>query len=198
MYVNGFTLASEYPAQKFNGLLYLGTFENEAVNVKVKVNQNVDCGSYGLFSVNTNRLSKAVQNVKTANLQEESGKITGSITAEKGEKCVIAIPYSQSLKAVVNGQSVKVNKTLEDMVYIDLQEGENTIEITAVPKSFYAGLIISLAGLLLCVLYKLKGNKITLPKGLCKAVNIMVICGGILVILVIYLIPCIAKLVISI
>ena len=189
-----FNIEDNYPSQGSNGLLYLGTFENQTVNIKIKVNKNIDCYSFGIFGVNRDKVTDAVKNVKTAGLNEKAGKISGTVNAEKGDKCVISVPYSKDLKVTVNGEKVRVNKTLEDLFYIDLQDGENKIEITCLPKTFVVGLVVTIIGIGLCVLYKLKGDKIKFPETVCRVVNGFVITAGAMVLFVIYVAPVIFKL----
>ena len=49
--VNGVKVEVNYPTQKNNGLLYLGTFTDERVQVTVSVHKNVTARSFGLFGV---------------------------------------------------------------------------------------------------------------------------------------------------
>ncbi|WP_443713225.1 YfhO family protein, partial [Ruminococcus sp.] len=148
--VNGRSIQTDYPSQSSNGLLKLGEFENEEVNVRVTLNKNItNCRSYGVFGLHHDVLQKALEQVNTAGLTDNDGKLSGSVNAKAGQKCVLQIPYQDGLKIKVNGESVSYSKVFGDLVCFDLQEGENSITVTNVPKGFYAGLALPILGVAL-------------------------------------------------
>lgn len=198
VFVNGYILNGEYPSQKNNGLLYLGTFENTFVNIKICVKKDVKCNSFGVFGVNLNRLDSSLNNVKTAELTEKCGRITGVCQGSQGEKCVLSLPYQDSLCVKINGEKVSVKKVFGDMICFDLKPGENKIEISNTPKSFYIGLAVTLIGIILCIIYRLGSKKIRFGETLTAASNLLTVGLGALIILLIYIMPCIVKLLSSI
>lgn len=189
--VNGITVQSAYPTQANNGLLKLGTFENEEVIVQVSVLKNVSCKSFGVFGVDLDKLSKSVNSAKTVNLTADKGKLSGTYSAQKGEKCVVSIPYQSSLKIKINGEKVSCSKVFGDMISFDLKEGNNNIVITSVPSGFYPAAAISIIGILLAVLYKIHGRKIKYSETFCQAINVMLIGVGIIIAAAVYIAPCI-------
>ena len=152
--VNGQVMQMDYPSQSSNGLLKLGEFENEHVNVRATLKKDItSCRSYGVFGLHHNVLEKALEQAQTAGLTDSDGKLSGSVNAKAGQKCVLQIPYQEGLKIKVNGKAVSYDKVFGDLVSFDLQEGENTITVTSVPNGFYAGLILTIAGIALTVGY---------------------------------------------
>lgn len=193
VYVNGFMQSQDYPSQKQNGLLYLGTFEDENVNIKLCVNKNVNCRSFGVFGVDLDKLDFAVKNISTAELNEKGGKIQGSCQAKAGQKCVLSLPYQDSLSVKINGEKVSYSKVFGDMVCFELKDGENKIEIENSPKSFYIGISISALGVICCIVYKLLSKKLKIKSCVCRISNIILMCAGALVIVLIYILPCVVK-----
>lgn len=189
--VNGITVQSAYPTQANNGLLRLGTFENEDVIIQVSVLKNVSCNSFGVFGVDLDKLDNAVKQTKTVGLTAEGSKLSGTYSAQKGEKCVLSIPYQSSLKISINGEKVSYSKVFGDMVSFELKEGNNNIVITSVPSGFYLAVVISIIGILLAVLYKLYGKKIRYSDAFCQAINVILIGVGIMIVLAVYIVPCI-------
>ena len=190
--VNGRSIQTDYPSQSSNGLLKLGEFENEEVNVRVTLNKNItNCRSYGVFGLHHDVLQKALEQVNTAGLTDNDGKLSGSVNAKSGQKCVLQIPYQEGLKIKVNGESVSYSKVFGDLVCFDLQEGENSITVTNVPKGFYAGLALTILGVALTVGYFFIRKKLKFGELLEMAGIVAVIGAGVIVMILVYIAPCI-------
>lgn len=190
--VNGRSIQTDYPSQSSNGLLKLGEFENEEVNVRVTLNKNItNCRSYGVFGLHHDVLQKALEQMNTAGLTDNDGKLSGSVNAKAGQKCVLQIPYQEGLKIKVNGKSVSYSKVFGDLVCFDLQEGENSITVTNVPKGFYAGLALTILGVALTVGYFFIRKKLKFGELLEMAGIVAVIGAGVIVMILVYIAPCI-------
>ena len=190
--VNGRSIQTDYPSQSSNGLLKLGEFENEEVNIRVTLNKNItNCRSYGVFGLHHDVLQKALEQVNTAGLTDNDGKLSGSVNAKSGQKCVLQIPYQEGLKIKVNGESVSYSKVFGDLVCFDLQEGENSITVTNVPKGFYAGLALTILGVALTVGYFFIRKKLKFGELLEMAGIVAVIGSGVIVMILVYIAPCI-------
>lgn len=190
--VNGRSIQTDYPSQSSNGLLKLGEFENEEVNVRVTLNKNItNCRSYGVFGLHHDVLQKALEQVNTAGLTDNDGKLSGSVNAKAGQKCVLQIPYQEGLKIKVNGESVSYSKVFGDLVCFDLQEGENSITVTNVPKGLYAGLALTILGVALTVGYFFIRKKLKFGELLEMAGIVAVIGAGVIVMILVYIAPCI-------
>ena len=190
--VNGRSIQTDYPSQSSNGLLKLGEFENEEVNVRVTLNKNItNCRSYGVFGLHHDVLQKALEQMNTAGLTDNDGKLSGSVNAKAGQKCVLQIPYQEGLKIKVNGKSVSYSKVFGDLVCFDLQEGENNITVTNVPKGFYAGLALTILGVTLTVGYFFIRKKLKFGELLEMAGIVAVIGAGVIVMILVYIAPCI-------
>ena len=162
--VNGMTIENEYPKADKNGLLRLGEFENENITVQITVNKTISCYSFGVFGLDLNILSETIDKTECAGLNYNNGKITGTINSEKNKTCFLSVPYNQGLIVKINGETVPCKKVLSDFTAFDLKEGENNIEISLIPKGFICGLIITIIGIALLVLYTFFHTKIYIPK----------------------------------
>lgn len=190
--VNGQVKQMDYPSQSSNGLLKLGEFEDEHVNVRVTLKKDIiSCRSYGVFGLHHNVLEKALEQAQTAGLTDSDGKLSGSVNAKAGQKCVLQIPYQEGLKIKVNGKAVSYDKVFGDLVSFDLQEGKNTITVTSVPKGFYAGLALTIAGIVLTAGYFFIRKKLKFGETLEAAALVAVIGAGAIVIILVYVAPCI-------
>ena len=187
--VDGLPIKTGFPSQSSNGLLWLGEFSNRTVEVTVRVEKNVECTSFGVYGLDLSKLSNAVENAKCANLKEEKGVITGDYTASKGEKCVVFIPYSESLRLEINGQEAKLEKAFGDFIAFDLQQGENSIRITNMPLGISAGIVISLLGIAGCFGVWLLRRKVKLDDTVYAVLRVIVIAAGAAVMAGVYIYP---------
>ncbi len=146
--VNGKTVAQKYPTQSLNGLLKLGSFQNETVNITIEVFKTADACSFGVFGVDEKSLTEYTKNAVTLNLREKSGKIYGD--AKEGNY-FLSIPYKDNYKITLDGEELEYNKALSGFIAVNIpKDGQLKIEFT--PKGFYMGIGISVLGLALMVL----------------------------------------------
>lgn len=146
--VNGETVASRYPTQSFNGLLKLGSFEKETVDITIEVYKTADCTSFGIFGVGETALQNYTKNAACLNLKENGGKIEGEA---KSGRYFVSLPYKDNYKITLNGEKLNFSKALSGFIAIDIpSDGYLKIEFT--PKGFYAGIAISVLGLALIFL----------------------------------------------
>lgn len=180
--VNGAQIQSKFPSSDNNGLLKLGTFENKDVNIEITSLKRTNVYSFGVFGLDVNMLSSAIADSESAGLTYKGGKLSGSIDSESGKVCLVSIPYSDSLSVKINGSEVEYTKVLSDLVAFELKDGKNDIEITSTPKGFVPGIIISIFGIILLILYTIFAKKLRIPKKLESAAEIIVglcsVCGA--------------------
>lgn len=155
--VNGQQIAEYYPTQSSNGLLNLGTFTDEVVDIRVTVNKPLDPKSFGLYGVDLNALREAESRTKSASFVQEDNTLTGTVTIQDGEDkyLFLPLPYSAGYTARVNGEKVPVYRVCDGFMAVKLNTGGNTIALTFLPSGLTAGLLISAAGILLFVLFLL-------------------------------------------
>lgn len=189
--VNNRTVRNNYPGTDDNGLYYLGSFENCHVTIDIEVNQTIRCKSFGVFGLKQKMLQSYLEKTPCANLNIKDGKLVGGVEATTGQTCFLAFPYDEGITIKVNGKSVPYRRVMTDFVAFDLQDGWNSIEISITPKGWVAGVLISLLGLVLVVLYGIFGNKLLdkLWRGLQTAGEIAAIGASILCFLFVYAFP---------
>ena len=158
--VNGRTILKNYPSQSRNGILKLGTFSDETVNVKLTLNKEFYGQSFGVFSESVEAINEAISSLTYANIKAEGNRTSGKVTAHSGDKLVLALPYDAGYKFKVNGKAVKAEKVLTDFIAIPLSEGENTITSEFIPKGFSVGIAVTIIGIIILALYIAFGKKI--------------------------------------
>ncbi len=192
--VNGLPFAMEYPKTTENGVLKLGEFEDETVEITIDCSKAINCYSFGVFGLDLDVLENSLNSTETANLKAGAGDVHGSFYSDKAQKCVVTIPYEDGFTVKVNGEKVKYEQVLSDFISFDVAEGENDIEITFMPKGFYIGLVLTVIGIAAFVLYILKRKKFKITLKL-EENSQMVLCFiSVLVIGLIYVMPLIIML----
>ena len=160
VYVNSSVKSYSYPSQRENGLLKLGDFEDETVNIKLKVLKDVSCLSFGVFGVKEYLVESALESTETLNLTQKGGVISGK--AEKGNY-FLSIPYSKDLKLTLNGEKLEFSKALNGFVFLEIPHS-GWLEISLTPKGLGLGIGISVLGVFLILLIFLLGKN-EIPKG---------------------------------
>lgn len=196
IYVNGETLELKYPSQLNNGLLRLGTFENETVLIDIQALQSVTCGSFGVFGLDESLLASAISGVRSLNLQADGRRIQGQTCFSEDQTVFLAVPYDTGWELYIDGEKAELSSAFLGFSSFDLPAGFHTITLRFLPSGFIPGAVLSLLGLCLCLTaLVLKHQKAALLPSVfgCKALQKAseLITGLLLagVLLVIYILP---------
>lgn len=153
--VNGKTISESYPSQMENGILSLGSFENETVTVEVKVNKDFSCTSFGVYGMDENKLYSLIKSARKTVVTAENNTVKVACTAKQGDTLLVAVPYNEGVHAQVNGAPAQVSKAFGGFMAVTLTEGENNVTLSFVPRGLMASFAVCAAGLLLCIAYAL-------------------------------------------
>lgn len=182
-----------FPKQGYNGLLEIGGFTDRTVEIGIKVYNDAVVREFGVVGVKEDRLVQAAKGVKTLNLQSGSNKIYGVYEAKGGESVFLSVPYDSGFTLKINGTETNYYKVYDGFIGFYLQEGENYIELTYTSPGFTGGLFLTIFGSGLClaafVLCKWKKLSLRTPRALEKLSYYGLVCAGIAVITVIYVMP---------
>ena len=177
-----------YPTQSANGTLSLGKFTDTTVTIKVTLAGEIYARSFGVFSVDEIGLKSAINGLIGGDFKVEKDILTGSITAKKGQSLFTSFAYDEGYIATVNG---KQNPTfsVNGFLAIELDEGENTVELTFRPSGLWFGIIGFILGVIALILYLKFYDVIADFKKLDGACVIAVGVLGAIVLVAIYLMP---------
>ena len=161
VYVNNHLIEKNYPNQKSNGILDLGTFENEYVNIQIDIDKS-DCSEYelelnsfGLYSLDINTVANAIDNADTAIFTLNKNTIT--IKSRKGGWVYIPFAYNKGYSAILDGEKCDIENTLGSFMAVKVRNG-STLKLVFYPVGWKFGLFISVIGIIIFILY-LKFNK---------------------------------------
>lgn len=173
VFVNGKLIQENYPNQPNNGLLNLGTFQNETVEVEVEVLKEVAAKSFGLAGLKDDVLKQTISRTTAARLKQSGNQIVGTAAANDDTSWLfLPITADNGFTAKVNHKSTEIHRVFDSMMAVKLQKGENRISVSYVPTGFKTGLLLSAAGILLCVFwYRF------LKKGNCRKIKFLELPG---------------------
>lgn len=144
IWVNGRRLEKDYPAGNNNGILDLGTFENQQLSVKVDILQDFDATSFGLYLLDADRAAAASASAEAAPL-EVCGD-TVSVTARGGGYLYLPVAYSEGWSCTVNGEAAPAVRVLGAFTAVALPEGEARVELRFCTPGLKAGAALTAAG----------------------------------------------------
>lgn len=155
--VNGEEVVKSYPTQRCNGILRLGSFENESVTVKITVNKRVRVCSFGVWGLKSARpLTDSLINTM---LRYENGNITGTVEAGEGQGLFLSVPWYNGMKVQVNGRIVQPRIVLDCFMEIPLPKGHSQIKVSYVPAGLMTGVSVSAAAAVLLILFRILSGK---------------------------------------
>ncbi|MFX3622870.1 MAG: YfhO family protein [Ectobacillus sp.] len=160
VYVNGKSLGekfAKYPRYYWNnGILDLGYFNDEKVEVEVKVLRNaIDIHQSLVYGLNIPVFEKRIQQLREQSLQVTSydgRSLQGMINVKQDDMLFLSIPYDKGWKATVDGKEAKLLKLNDAFLGMEVEEGKHSIELTYTSPGFRTGAMISIASLLVTLM----------------------------------------------
>ena len=138
---------SSFPSTFNNGLLDLGSYENEIVWIRLEVLKNFSASQMSIGSMDVNKfISFAEENkINASNIQISENYLTGEVVAsDYNSMLFLSIPYDDGWTCTINGDSQPIVKVFDNFIGIPLNEGVNTILLRFYPEGFKFGAVICL------------------------------------------------------
>lgn len=153
-----------------NNLVYLGTFENENFTIRVEYDDPwyLKVSEVSFAGLDMDKMQSIVD--KHADDYCETSYTSDSLTVKLNgsgvnNMALIPVVYSDNWNVKVNGKKVKAKSVCGLFTGVDIHAGENVIEMTFEPKGKKAGMLISLATLIMMIASALilKFTKLKVP-----------------------------------
>lgn len=190
IYVNGNCITAGYPTQKNNGIINLGEFENETVEIMLTMTKDISVRSFGVFGIDAEKLNFYVNKIQGCDFYSNGRFTTADLNAENDSYLYMSIPYENGLTAYINGKKTTLYKVNDSFCAVKINKGSNHIKLAFLPPGMIPGLIMTVMGIFIYILWKYKlSHNYKLIKILNKTSSIMyTVCfGGILIF--IYIVP---------
>lgn len=153
-----------------NNLVYLGTFENENFTIRVEYDDPwyLKVSEVSFAGLDMDKMQSLVD--KHADDYCETSYSSDSLTVKLNgsgvnNMALIPVVYSDNWNVKVNGKKVEAKSVCGLFTGVDIHAGENVIEMTFEPKGKKAGMLISLATLIMMIASALilKFTKLKVP-----------------------------------
>lgn len=147
-----------FPTGYGNGILDLGTYENETVEIELQRNTygSIQFGSltlqkyYEIFDEKDNEIEVAVQ--------ENKIKITGQV--EEDTKLFIPINHDKGWEIQKSNQETEIKKVYNNFIGLNIKAGLVNIDLEFVPEYFTEGVILTVIAIILLIIIPIIDNKL--------------------------------------
>ncbi len=153
IYINDKLYQKKIMDEDNNGVINLGTYDNEKINIKIELLKSVDLNNITIGIMDNSKYEDFINNQYIdTNINYDRNKITANVTSEEDKILYLPIAYSDSYKATNNGKEVEVIKVFDNFIGIKLEKGNNNIELTYMPKGLISMVIVSVITLVLTII----------------------------------------------
>ena len=157
-----------YSMRENNGIVNLGAFENQDIEVEI-ISYQGKCNLM-FATVSLEKFENWVNNYKEESSKEiriEGNKIKIKVTnAKAGQKLFLPITYDEGWTGTNNGKTENIDRTFNTYMSLELKEGENEIELTFIPAKMKLGIEFSIITLIVILIYTFGIKKIIKKDGI--------------------------------
>lgn len=143
-----------YPVKFNNGILNLGIYENEKLEIECNQMNNQGKIYFATISIEdyNNIFKNNDESTPTVTIKDNKINIKYNST-ENGQKIFLPITYDKGWTGTNNGENIEINRVFNTYISLDLKEGENNIELTFIPANMIMGIKLSLITLAIVLIY---------------------------------------------
>ena len=155
LYINGKLFIKDAFMEPHNGVLYLGTFEDETIEIKLETLKDVKFDTLYVGMMNPDKYEEFVKKYYTnteVKFNENTISVKVNNNSKKSKILFLPITYSDSYKATNNNKNVEIIKLYDNYVGIKLTSGMNDIKLTYTPKGLIPFTILSIITLIVTIL----------------------------------------------
>lgn len=136
-----------------NGIIELGKFKDEEVNIKVEVIYDVELEVITLGTMDVKQYEDFIENEKIPTVVEYNrNKVKVQVKSDKKQLLFLPISYNEGYTGTNNDKKIEIHRVFGNFIGIPVEEGENSIELKFIPAGFKEIGLISLAALIITVL----------------------------------------------
>lgn len=165
IYINDELYSDNYPTKTSNGIYDLGVYENQDINIKVKLIKPIDIEKLSIASMDVSKYEEFIFNNKTdLGIKFDKNKITIESDVNTAGYLVIPVSYSDNYRVVVNGKSTDTVKMYGGLLGVKVDKGHNQITYTYINKDLEKSLIVSLIATIVFTIISVFYSKISTNK----------------------------------
>lgn len=158
--MNGRTVIGSYPENNANGFVFLGEPKQQYIVVRIKVNKDFTCESFGVFGIGLEAVSAALENVSGTALSYENGVYTASCRSTGAEIMVLSAAYDEGFTATLNGQPAELLRVNSCQMGVQLHAGINEVKVQFHTEGLKPALLLGGFGILAAAVFLLLRRRI--------------------------------------
>ena len=136
-----------------NGVINLGTFEDEHVNIKIELLADVEVDNLTIGVMDNQLYEEFVQEEKIdTKVDYHENQIRVQVDSEDKQILFLPVAYNEGYQATLNGKEVEVLKVFDNFIGIEVEQGENDITLTFIPPGLKISALVSLVALILTII----------------------------------------------
>ena len=136
--------------------------KGDIVKIEFKFNiKEIDYNNIKIFDENEfNRVMKLIkEEISSLEMVSSKDVLEGTIVVNQDSLLFLSIPYGKGFKIYVDEELINYEKLLDSFIGVDLESGEHNVVVKYVTPYFKEGLLLSLLGVCISVIYLCKENK---------------------------------------
>ena len=129
------------------------------IDIIFNADRKYHIGDINIYWYNTSEICNLANEQTDESLQEvfiDINCVSGNIEVDKDKMLFLSIPYSGGWEAYVNGEKVSIYKADIAFMAIPLEKGVNEVVLMYHTPGLRAGVLISIASLVIVILYAIK------------------------------------------
>jgi len=140
-----------------NFVFIRNTNKNQLINLEI---QNEYINELKIYYFDYELFNEKIQKLKNTEFDYtiHKNKLTANVTSEGG-LLMLTIPYENGINIKLNGNTVKYEKVLDNLIGIRINPGYNEIEISYNQPGIIIGIVISIISITLTIFYIKKKKK---------------------------------------
>lgn len=152
IYINDQLFRQSALTETDNGVIDLGTYEDKTVNIKIELKDDVELDNITLGILDLDKYDEFIEKSLNSKIDYHKNKVKVTVTSDKKQLLFLPIAYNEGYEAKLNGNKTEVIKVLDNYIGIMVEEGENNITLSFIPKGFLPTLIISMITLVMSII----------------------------------------------
>lgn len=152
IYVNDHLFQKNALTENNNGVIDLGIFDGEDVNIKIELRGDVEVDTLTLATMDLEKYENFLETTNVPlKIKYQRNKVFVEIDSDKRQTLFLPISYNKGYQGMVNKKGVEVEKVFGNFVGIPLEQGRNEIELTFVSPGLKITCFMSLCSLALTI-----------------------------------------------
>lgn len=154
IYVNGKRVKTASMNIYSAATLRLGHFkENQKVQVKILTDKSLDVDPEYFQSLDQKKFLSTLYNFRSKSLMISSDlnhdTVRGTINVTQASPMLFSIPYDNGWNAYVDGKKVKIHRVVDNLMAIDLKQGQHKVVLNYQVPGLKLGWIVSVVSMIL-------------------------------------------------